>query len=300
MKHSGMCAWPERDGTVTARRRTECRAVTARASPPPAPPRAYESHYLRAADPARPRGVDPPHRLKRPGGPPTGALWCTAVTPRPARRTRSSSRCRARAPALARPRPSHFGPAGAAAAPRRTAAGRVGASLRPPRRAAAPPPPPVGSTDAPLPRTKLESPLPDAVFSGWVEADGQRGRSTAGAGWSATTGAPSTPSAGSGCTAPASTRRRTRGSMSRSAACGRPARRRGSPTARSRSTASGSGSAASAAPATRVDARPGGGTIEVSGVRIEVRACAARPVALLRPSRRRAPQHELLDRGQWS
>ena len=33
---------------------------------------------------------------------------------------------------------------------------------------------------APLPRTKLESPLPDAVFSGWVEAGGRR---TEVAGW---------------------------------------------------------------------------------------------------------------------
>ena len=54
---------------------------------------------------------------------------------------------------------------------------------------------------APLPRTKPQSPLPDAVFTGWIEAGGRGPRSPAGAAWSATTGAPSTPSGGCGCTA---------------------------------------------------------------------------------------------------
>ena len=58
----------------------------------------YESYYLRAADPAGGRSAWIRHTVfKRPGGPPTGALWCTlfeagpraargqAVAPRPAR-----------------------------------------------------------------------------------------------------------------------------------------------------------------------------------------------------------------------
>ena len=59
---------------------------------------------------------------------------------------------------------------------------------------------------APLPRTKLTSPAPAARFDGVLELAGRRAdrAATAGRAWSATTGAPSTPSAGSGCTASAS------------------------------------------------------------------------------------------------
>ena len=99
---------------------------------------------------------------------------------------------------------------------------------------------------APLPRTKLESPVPDATFGGWVEAGGRHIEVRAGAGWSATTGAASTPSAGSGCTAWRSPTCPARGSTSRSAASRSAGRTTpGSPTARSRSTASACASAAS-------------------------------------------------------
>ncbi|MGH2945572.1 MAG: hypothetical protein ACRDPC_04815 [Solirubrobacteraceae bacterium] len=38
----------------------------------------YESRYLRAVDPARPRGAWIRYTtLQRPGSAPTGALWCT-------------------------------------------------------------------------------------------------------------------------------------------------------------------------------------------------------------------------------
>src|SRR3954469_1166933 len=38
----------------------------------------YESYYLRAVDPARPRGAWIRHTThQRPGAAPTGALWCT-------------------------------------------------------------------------------------------------------------------------------------------------------------------------------------------------------------------------------
>jgi hypothetical protein len=41
-------------------------------------PGRYESHYLRAVDPARPRGAWIRHTsYERPGEAPTGALWCT-------------------------------------------------------------------------------------------------------------------------------------------------------------------------------------------------------------------------------
>ena len=56
---------------------------------------------------------------------------------------------------------------------------------------------------APLPRTKLTQPLPAGELRRRADAGRATGASssTSGAAWSATTGAPSTPSAGSGCTA---------------------------------------------------------------------------------------------------
>ncbi len=58
---------------------------------------------------------------------------------------------------------------------------------------------------APLPRTKLTSPSPSARFEGTLAlGTGARWSWTGGGGWSATTGARSTPRAGSGCTAWAS------------------------------------------------------------------------------------------------
>ena len=66
-----------------------------------------------------------------------------------------------------------------------------------------------------LPRTKLLSPLPAARFDGRLSVDGRELPVEAGAAWSGTTGAPSTPSAGYGCT---ESRRRATGSTPRSAA----------------------------------------------------------------------------------
>ena len=132
----------------------------------------YESHYLRAVDPARPRGAWIRHTShQRPGEAPTGALWCTVWD------------AEAGPPyAVKQSLPAPSPPAGARFAGRGRGAGRSAAweleaageeaGLRHLPRA--------WMYRAPLPRTKLESPLPDAVFSGWVEAGGRR---TEVAGW---------------------------------------------------------------------------------------------------------------------
>ena len=129
----------------------------------------YESYYLRAADPAGGRSAWIRHTVfKRPGGPPTGALWCTLFE--------AGRESRAVKQSLPGPRPgdwltigdSHFGPAGASG--RAEALGRAaqwdlsfGPSSAPLRHL------PARLYDAPLPRTKLESPLPDTTISGRVE-----------------------------------------------------------------------------------------------------------------------------------
>jgi hypothetical protein len=129
-------------------------------------PGVYESHYLRAVDPARPRGAWIRHTsYRRPGEAPTGALWCTvwdaeAGAPYAVKQS---------LPAPAFPSGTRF--AGSASAEGRsaawdlTAAGEEAALRHLPR---------AWMYRAPLPRTKLESPLPDAVFTGWVEAGGRR------------------------------------------------------------------------------------------------------------------------------
>jgi hypothetical protein len=129
----------------------------------------YESYYLRAADPARGRSAWIRHTVfKRPGGPPTGALWCTLFT--------AGEEPRAVKQSLPDPQPgdwlaigdSHFGPLGAKG--RAEALGNraewdlaftpASEPLRHlPRRL----------YDLPLPRTKLESPLPATRISGRVE-----------------------------------------------------------------------------------------------------------------------------------
>jgi hypothetical protein len=131
----------------------------------------YESHYLRAVDPARPRGVWIRHTShQRPGAAPTGALWCTvwdAEAGRPYAVKQSLPR-----PAF--PTGSWTGAAealGRAASWELEVAGEEPALRHLPR---------AWMYRAPLPRTKLESPLPDAVFAGWVEAGGRR---TEVAGW---------------------------------------------------------------------------------------------------------------------
>jgi hypothetical protein len=129
----------------------------------------YESHYLRAVDPARPRGAWIRHTThQRPGEAPTGALWCTVwdMEAGPPYAVKES---------LPAPPPREFR-AGASALGRSaawelSAAGDADALRHLPR---------AWMYRAPLPRTKLESPLPDAVFTGWVETDGRR---TEVAGW---------------------------------------------------------------------------------------------------------------------
>ena len=128
----------------------------------------YESYYLRAVDPARPRGAWIRHTShQRPGEAPTGALWCTVWD------------AEAGAPyAVKESLPAPSPPAGAATrfAGEASAEGRSGAweieaagDEAPLRHL-----PRSWMYRAPLPRTMLESPLPDAVFAGWVEAGGRR------------------------------------------------------------------------------------------------------------------------------
>ena len=129
----------------------------------------YESRYLRAVDPARPRGVWIRHTThQRPGAEPTGALWCTvwdaeAGPPYAVKQSLPSpppAGFAAAATALGRSAAWELSPAGDASELRHLPRGWM--------------------YRAPLPRTKLTSPLPDAVFTGWVEAAGVR---TEVAGW---------------------------------------------------------------------------------------------------------------------
>jgi hypothetical protein len=129
----------------------------------------YESHYLRAVDPARPRGAWIRHTThQRPGQAATGALWCTvwdAETGPPYAVKQS----------LPEPPPRRF--AASAAALGRSAAWDLAADGEGPELRHLPR---AWMYRAPLPRTKLTSPLPDAVFTGWIEAGGVR---TEVAGW---------------------------------------------------------------------------------------------------------------------
>jgi hypothetical protein len=132
----------------------------------------YESNYLRAVDPARTRGVWIRHTThQRPGHQPTGAIWCTVwdaeagppyavkqSLPEPA--AAPGRRWSGRAEALGRTAAWELEPAGEQPILRHLPRGWM--------------------YRAPLPRTKLESPLPDAVLSGWIAAGGRR---TEVAGW---------------------------------------------------------------------------------------------------------------------
>jgi hypothetical protein len=134
----------------------------------PAPGR-YESFYLRAVDPARSRGAWIRHTTFRaPDGPPSSALWCTvfdATAGAPWAVKQSFPTATA---------PGEMGPGrarGAAEAAGRSASWDLEISGRAPAlrhlgRAWA--------YRSPLPRTKLESPRPDAVLNGVVEAGGRR------------------------------------------------------------------------------------------------------------------------------
>jgi hypothetical protein len=123
----------------------------------------YESHYLRAVDPERPRGAWIRHTThQRPGAAPTGALWCTVwdAEAGPPYAVKQS---------LDGPPPERF--RAAASALGRTASWELDAAgEEPPLRHL----PRAWMYRAPLPRTKLESPRPDAIFSGWVVAGGRR------------------------------------------------------------------------------------------------------------------------------
>ena len=105
----------------------------------------------------------------------TGALWCTlfdAAEPEP--RAVKQSLPDPRAGDWLELGPSHIGPDGArgrAEAQGRSAAWELsfGPASEPLRHLPHP-----KLYDAPLPRTKTESPLPDTTISGWVEAGGER------------------------------------------------------------------------------------------------------------------------------
>jgi len=136
-------------------------------------PAGYESHYLRAVDPARPRGAWIRHTShQRPGEAPTGALWCTVwdAEAGPPYAVKQSL------PAPSPPIGSFEGRSGGRFVGRAEAQGRTAAwHLEPASgEAALRHLPRAWMYRAPLPRTKSESPMPDAVFTGSLEAGGQR------------------------------------------------------------------------------------------------------------------------------
>ena len=136
--------------------------------------RRYESWYLRAVDPRAPRGVWIRHTvLQRAGAPAAGSLWCTLwdaaagppvavkATPATADDPRRIGDARFALDAIS----------GVADAGAHHAAWDLHvAGAAPPLRHL----PHARLYDAPLPRTKLESPAPWARFSGAVQADGRR------------------------------------------------------------------------------------------------------------------------------
>ena len=242
----------------------------------------YESFYLRAVAPDRPLGVwirYTVHKRHCPGGtPPRGSVWCTVFdgTRRPLQHklttdelsvppggwiavgdslfgpgraegtcgeARWALRFASREPEL-RHLPQRL-PVPRPAAPHEAHEPRARGALRGRARAARRARPPLDSHPTLLRPTVA---LPALAY--------RRAR-RAGAGWSATTGAPSTPSAGSGCTASASPRTPPRGSTWRSGGCAwRGAPPRGWPTARSTSTGPATGWAASGARGLLVAERP--------------------------------------------
>ena len=156
-----------------------------------------------------------------------------------------------------------------------------------------------------LPKTKLLSPYPCAPFSGSGRDRRASGSSsTAGPGWSATTGEPSTPSAGSGSRRGPSARTRRlprhRGRPDQD----RPDRpRRGSPTAASSWAARSTGSAASSAPTgPRSTRSPTGCEFTLPGKSVNVKGRVSAPreglrrLGLRRPRGARAQRAQLLDR----
>jgi hypothetical protein len=138
----------------------------------------YESFYLRAFDPARPRGVWIRYTIhKRPGAEPRGSVWFTffdasASGPIASKNTLDEVGSG----------PDHYIHVG----DRQLVPGRaVGSADNPGARASwdlrfdsSEPPwthlPRPWMYRAPVPRTKLLSPYPDAHFNGWVDVNGQK------------------------------------------------------------------------------------------------------------------------------
>jgi hypothetical protein len=135
----------------------------------------YESFFVRAVDPEQPRAAWIRYTVhKRPDVEPVGSLWCTLF---------DAEQDRPIAVKETRPGPqatdwitigaATLGPGhahGSASGQGREAAWELEtAGAEPPLRHL----PREWLYRAPLPRTKLESPLPDATVSGWVEAGGR-------------------------------------------------------------------------------------------------------------------------------
>ena len=126
-------------------------------------PGRYESHYLRAVDPDRPRGVWIRHTtLQRPGGPAAASFWCTVWD------------ADAGAPLAAKVTAPVGDAVFAGGAVRGAVPGRASWTLTVQPAAAPLRHLPHERLDgAPLPRTKLESPAPAARISGTVAVAGR-------------------------------------------------------------------------------------------------------------------------------
>jgi hypothetical protein len=137
----------------------------------------YESFYLRAVDPATPRGAWIRYTVhKRPGEQPVGSLWCTVFdVDQPAPAAVKETRPEPRAPqdswiAIGDATLGETTAQGQASGQDRRAAWELQiAGAEAPLRHL----PREWMYRAALPRTKLESPVPDATFAGWVEAGGR-------------------------------------------------------------------------------------------------------------------------------
>ena len=163
----------------------------------------YESWFVSARDPGSPRALWIRHTRHRPrSGRESAALWCTVV-----------DRDLGQRPAVVKQVFGAFPPEAAAGPPRGRGEAAMGErtacwdlaitggqpSLRPLW-------PPL-LYRAPLPRTEVEASVPDGLVTGVLEVDGHR----VGAGPPATTGDPSMPIPGCGCTPPASAPHRRAG-----------------------------------------------------------------------------------------
>jgi hypothetical protein len=132
----------------------------------------YESYCLRAVDPHAPRGVWIRNTIfQRPGGAPAGSLWCTVwdgVDPPVAVKETAGIAVAGDWLAIGDARFSPTAISGTAGAGGLTASWDLTvAGAEPPLRH-------LPIYNAPLPRTKLESPAPSARFSGAVEAGGRK------------------------------------------------------------------------------------------------------------------------------